>query len=254
MPRMGSSVEAASVARVEPARAWPRLPDGPVERTTSSLALWPWVKLGLHEGLSVERFCVLAGIEESALRDPATRFSQPTSDRVAQLAWERFGPGAAMQAALLIEPGQFQLVELIARSGSTVKDGVEDGCRYFPLLHDGGHLVYERLAGGRVALRWDPPQSYPVHHAFVELTFAVLVVGIRRETAQQAIAPDEVWFRHPAPDDRAVHTRVLGVEPRFGMPEDHVIFSAEVAALHLTRENAALHRAAIEASRPLLDE
>jgi hypothetical protein len=182
------------------------------------------------------------------------RFSQPVSDRVAQLAFTRFGPGAAMQAAPLIEAGQFLLLELIARSVAAVRDGLEQGCRFFGLLHSGGHLAYEPLAGGGAVLRWDPPQGYPVHHGYVELTFAVMLVGIRRETGRASAAPEEVWFRHRAPDDCALHTRVLGVEPRFGMPEDHVVFGADLAALPLTRENADLHRAAAEAGSVVLDE
>jgi hypothetical protein len=159
-----------------------------------------------------------------------------------------------MEAGLLVQSGQFALLELIVRSTPTVRKGLEYGCLFFPLLHDGGHLAYEALADGRAALRWDPPQSYPVHHGYVELTFAVALLGIRRETARPDATPDEVWFRHEAPDDLSLHTRVLGVEPRFGMPEDHVIFSASMAALRPTRANAAAHRAATEAGAAVLDE
>jgi hypothetical protein len=254
MPHLGDPIELAAAPRAEQSRARRTLPDGPIERTTASLGLWPWAQLAVREGLGIARFCALAGIAESALRDPAVRFSQPVSDRVAQLAFARFGPSAAMQAAQLIEAGHFQLLELIARSVPTVKEGLEQGCRFFPLLHDGGHLVFEPLAGGRAALRWEPPQSYAVHHGYIELTFAVALVGIRRETQEPSAAPDEVWFRHAAPDDRAQHARVLGVEPRFGMPEDHVVFGAELAERRLTRANPSVHRAAVEACAIALDE
>jgi hypothetical protein len=248
----GEPVVASSSIDLPPRR--PRAPDGPIERTTSSLGLWPWVQLAVSEGLSVAQFCELVELEESALRDPAVRFSQPVADRVGRIVYERFGPGAAMNAALLIEAGHFQLLELIARSAPTVRDGIERGCRFFPLLHHGGHLSSEPLAGDRVALRWEPPQSYGVHHGYIELTFAVALVGIRRETAQPGAAPDEIWFSHDGPDDAALHARVLGAQPRFGMPEDHVIFGAAMAALPLTRQNAEVHRAAAEAGEELLDE
>jgi hypothetical protein len=231
-----------------------RAPDGRIERTTASFGLWPWVQLALSKGGSVESFCKLAGVAESALRDAGVRFSQPVSNRVAQLAYMRFGPGAAMDAGLLVEAGQFNLLELITRTAPTVTKGLEYGCIFFPLLHDGGHLCYEPLAAGRVALRWDPPQSYDVHYGYVELTFAVALLGIRRETAQPDAVPDEIWFRHEAPYDCALHTRVLGVQPRFGMPEDHVIFGAPMAALRLTRENAGVHSAAAAAGAAGLDD
>jgi hypothetical protein len=231
-----------------------RAPDGRIERTTASFGLWPWIKLAVSNGESLEDFCDLADIEQSALRDMGVRFSQPVSNRVAQLAYERFGPGAAMQAGLRVEAGQFALLELITRSAPTVKHGLELGCHFFPLLHDGGRLRYEPLSGGRAALRWDPPQSYVVHQGYVELTFAVALLGIRRETTRPDAIPDEVWFRHEAPDDLVLHTRVLGIEPRFGKPEDHVIFGPDMAALRLRRDNAAVHRAAAEAAAAVLDE
>ncbi len=188
------------------------------------------------------------------MRDLGVRFSQPVSNRVAQLAYTRFGPSAAMEAGLLVKAGQFALLELIVRSTPSVSKGLEYGCLFFPLLHDGGHLCYEPLADGRCALRWDPPRSYAVHPGYVELTFAVTLLGIRRETACPDAMPDEVWFRHEAPEDLSMHTRTLGVEPRFGMPGDHVIFGASMAGLRPMRADAALHRAATEAGAAALDE
>jgi hypothetical protein len=250
--RVGAEVEGAS--RVERSKARVRAPDGRIDRTTASFGLWPWVQLAVSKGDSVEEFCELAGIAQSAVRDLGVRFSQPVSNRVAQLAYTRFGAAAAMEAGLLVKAGQFALLELIVRSTPSVRKGLEFGCLFFPLLHDGGHLCCEPLTAGRVELRWDPPQSYAVHHGYVELTFAVTLLGIRRETACPDAMPDEVWFRHEAPDDLSFHTRTLGVEPRFGMPEDHVIFGAAMAALRPTRANDAVHRAAADAGAAALDD
>ena len=252
MPGLRLDTELEPASRVEKARA--HAPDGRIDRTTASFGLWPWVRLAVSKGDSVEHFCELAGIEQSAVRELGVRFSQPVSNRVAELAYTLFGQTAAMEAGLLVEAGQFALLELIVRSTPSVRKGLEYGCLFFPLLHDGGHLCYEPLAGGRVALRWDPPQSYTVHHGYVELTFAVALLGIQRETARPDARPDEVWFRHEAPDDLSFHTDVLGVEPRFGMPEDHVIFGASMAALRPMRANAELCRAAADAGAALLDE
>jgi hypothetical protein len=247
-------LEREALGRVERAEADEREPDGPIDRTTASLGLWPWAQLGVQNGVTLERFCEQTGIEVSAMRDPGVRFSQPVADRVAEVAYAQFGPGAAMLAALTIEAGHFNLLELIARTAPTVHDGLTQGCRFFPLLHHGGYLRYERLASGGGVLRWLPPQGYPVHRGYVELTFAVALLGIRRETGAETLPLDAISFRHEAPDDTGLHTRVLGVLPRFGMPEDHVIFSAEALALSLTRNNAAVHHAARRAGSDLLPE
>jgi hypothetical protein len=250
--RLDAELEGAS--RVERSKVRVRAADGRIDRTTASFGLWPWVRLAVSKGDSVEHFCELAGVAQSAVRDLGVRFSQPVSNRVAQLAYTRFGPTAAMEAGLLVEAGQFALLELIVRSTPTVRMGLKYGCFFFPLLHDGGHLCYKALAGGRAALHWDPPQSYVVHHGYVELTFAVTLLGIRRETGCPDAMPDEVWFRHEAPDDLSLHKQALGVEPRFGMPEDHVIFGASMLALRPMRANAELHRAAADAGTAALEE
>jgi hypothetical protein len=223
------------------------------ERTTASLGLWPWVQLASSRGMSVERFCELAGVQVTALRDPEVRFSQLDANRVALLAFEHFGPGAAMHAALAVEAGQFNLLELIARSAPTVSAGLAQGCQFFPLLHDGGRLICEQRDGGAVALRWHPPE-YAVHHGYVELTFAVALLGIRREAAVASVAPAELCFSHPAPNDRSAHDSVFGTAARFGAGQDAIVFDRQAAALPLTRDNPDVHAAARKAAADLIDD
>jgi hypothetical protein len=218
------------------------------------MGLWPWARLAERRGLSLEAFCEFAGIDVSALRDPGRRFSQPVANRVAELSFAEFGATAALEAALTIEPGHFNLLELIARSAGSVSEGLEQGCRFFSLLHDGGRLVFEQQEEGAIALRWRPPASYDVHHGFVELTFAVAVIGVRRETGQESVAASRVRFSHAAPADSDLYTRVLGVQPRFGADVDEIVFDGEVAALPLRRHNQELHAAAVRSGAELIDD
>jgi Arabinose-binding domain of AraC transcription regulator, N-term len=222
--------------------------------TTASFGLWPWVELARRSGMSVEEFCDLADVAPAGLRDAGMRFSQSVANRVAQLAYEQFGVEAAMAAALTVEAGQFSLLELIARTATTVAGGLETGCRFFPLLHSGGKLIHERATDGVHALRWQPPADFEVHPGYVELTFAVALRGIRRETAHEELFPVEVWFTHEAPSRLELHEKVLGAAVRFAMPHDRMVLGAEVAALPLKRENAEIHKAAKKVATTLLDD
>jgi hypothetical protein len=222
--------------------------------TTASFGLWPWVELARRSGMSVEEFCDLADVAPTALRDAGMRFSQGVANRVAQLAYDHFGVEAAIAAALTVEAGQFSLLELIARTAATVADGLETGCRFFPLLHSGGTLLHETATDRSHALRWQPPEDFEVHHGYVELTFAVALIGIRRETSNEALFPLEVWFRHEASSQLELHEQVLGPAIRFAMPHDRMVLGADVAALPLTRGNAEIHAAAKKVARSLLDD
>lgn len=224
------------------------------ERTTSSLGVWPWAQLAVRKGIALERFCELADVQVSTLRDPEVRLSQADANRVAQLALSHFGPGAPLEAAVMIEAGHFNLLELIARSAPSVSAGLQQGCRFFPLLHDGGRLRCEPLEGAAIALCWEPPGGYEVHHAYVELAFAIAVLGIRRETGNAAIAPVELCFRHEASGDRARYAQVLGTAAEFGAQRDRVVFDRRVAGMPLVRGSTQVHAEAMRAAAELLDD
>jgi hypothetical protein len=231
------------------AHASAREPRG--EPTTSSLALWLWVELARRHHMPIERFCQLAGVTVAELRDPEMRFSQGVANHVAELANQHFGRGAGLAAALTVEPGHFNLFELLARSAPTVGHAIADVCRFFSLVHNGGRLVHETASDGSHTIRWQPP-GYEVHAAYGELTFAVLLLTLRRETGDQSARPTEIWFRAPAPSDLTLHERVFGRVPSFDMPEERMTFDARVAALPLARKNPAVHAAAIRTALELI--
>ena len=160
-----------------------------------------------------------------------------------------------MIAAQTVEAGHFQLLELLVRTAPTVGDGLRIGCWFFPLLHDGGRLVHERLASGAHAVTWLPPENFSVHHAYVELTFGVTVLGIRREARCAHASASEVSLRRGIVEDTSMYERVLGCRPRFGMHEDRMIFDRRVAALGMARCNADVHeKARILAHELIADE
>ena len=175
-----------------------------------------------------------SGIELSQLRQPFVRWSQRTCNHIAKFACDTFGADAAMSAAQTVEAGHFQLLELLVRTAPTVGDGLRIGCSFFRLLHNGGRLVHERMASGAHAVTWVPPEDYTVHHAYVELTFGVTVLGIRREARCAHASAAEVSLHRPGVHDTTLYERVLG-RPRFDMDEDRMLFDPRVAALGMVR-------------------
>jgi hypothetical protein len=223
------------------------------ERTTASCGLWPWVELTRRHNVDIERLCAFAGMKLSRLRQPFARWSQASCNRAAQFVCDEFGADAAMAAALTVEAGHFQLLELLIRTAPTVGDGLRVGCLFFPLLHSGGRLLHERSASGVHAVTWHPPKTYPVHRAYVELTFGITSLGIRREANRPAASAAEVSFRHCAPANTALYRQVLGVLPRFEMDEDRIVFDRSVARLRMARGNADVHAQALAVAEELIE-
>jgi hypothetical protein len=218
--------------------------------TTSTLTAWAWVRLGEQHNIALAEICDAAGASEGELRDPGGFLSQRAANRVAELAFERVGPHAAMLAAQLLDRGHFALPELVVRSAPTVGDGVPRACEVFPLLHRGSQLVHELLPD-RAVMRWQCQPGLVVHPAYIELVFAILVQGIRRETGQADTQAAAAWFQHEGPPDRSEHERLLG-PVRFAAPETRLELSGATLALPLLRASASAHSSAISVANEAL--
>jgi hypothetical protein len=228
-------------------------PTAPVElRPFASIGLWPWVELGRRNGIPIERLAEVSGVRVAELRDPDARLAQGEANRIAELICQQHGPDAGIAAALTVEAGHFTLFELLARTAPTLNDALVEGCRYFSLVHGDARLVYDSPPTGPRIMRLVLPDTYAIHRGFIELTFAVWMVGIRRETAQPFLTPAEVWFRHPAPQETGLYEELLGPGLRFGMPEDHIAFDRATTQAPLSRRNSELHAAAVDAARELI--
>ncbi|HMI92138.1 MAG TPA: AraC family transcriptional regulator ligand-binding domain-containing protein [Polyangiales bacterium] len=218
--------------------------------TTSTLTAWAWVRLGEQHNIALTEICDAAGVSEGELRDPGGYLSQRAANRVAELAFERVGPHAAMLAAQLLDRGHFALPELVVRSAPTVGDGVPRACEVFPLLHRGSQLVHEMLPD-RAIMRWQCPPELVVHPAYVELVFAIVVQGIRRETGHADTEAAATWFEHDGPPTPTEHERVLG-PVRFAAPETRLELSAATLALPLLRASASAHQSAVSVANEAL--
>lgn len=219
--------------------------------TTSTLTSWAWVRLGeQHGSFSLSDVCEAAGVSEGELRDPGGFLTQRGANRVAELAFQRVGPEAAMLAAQLLDRGHFALAELVIRSAPTVRAGVDRACEVFPLLHRGSQLVHEPLSD-RAVIRWHCPPELVVHPAYVELVFAVCLQGIRRETGVEDAHAAAIWFQHDGPQPARAHERMLG-PVRFGAPETRFELAAETLDLPLLRASASAHSSAVNVANEAL--
>jgi hypothetical protein len=243
---MGTSTN-PSRAAAQAARAGDRTSDvvaiASEPLTTSTLAVWAWVRLGEQHGIALAEIRDAAELTEGELRDPGVYLSQRTANQVAELAFERVGPDAAVLAAQLLDRGHFALPELVVRSAPTVRHAVDRACEVFPLLHRSSQLVHEALPD-RSIVRWQCAPELAVHPLYVELAFAICMQGVRRETGHDEANSAATWFTHAGPALSREHERVLG-PVRFSAPESRIELSAETLALPLQRASARTHSSAV---------
>ena len=250
-PNLGSDGESAERVGLHPPESEAL---NECTRTTASFGLWPFVEVLRRNDLPLERVCERIELSAERLRDPGERFTQAAANRLATLAFERLGDSAAVAAALTVEAGHFHLLELITRTAPTVAEGIEACCQFFPLLHDCGKFSCARADDGARTVLWHPPDVCSVHHGYVELTFAVAVLGMCRETGCETLRPARVQFTHAAPAERMLHEQVLGPNLDFGAHQAAITFDAETTRVRFKRSNSAVHAAAVRSANDTLDE
>lgn len=255
---MGSSINPARQGAKEPRAHAARadrtsdvVPSMGDLQTTSTLTAWAWVRLGeQHGGITLSEICEAGGVSEGELRDPGGFLTQRAANRIAELAFDRVGPGASMLAAQALDRGHFALPELVLRSAPTVRAAVDRACEVFPLLHRGSQLVHEPEPD-RAIIRWECQPELVVHPAYIELVFAVCVQGIRRETGREDAYAAATWFQHDGPQPAPEHERMLG-EVRFAAPETRFELVAETLDLPLLRASASAHSSAVSVANEAL--
>ena len=112
--------------------------------------------------------------------------------------------------------------------------------RYLPLWTTSAAYHVER-AGTALEIAWiysDRTASPHRHDCEMSLMAAASLGGLLEAGRWR---PQEVHFRHVAPEDPSEHLRLLRAPVRFGMPENLIVCDADVSATPVASVDPALH-------------
>jgi len=191
----------------------------------------------IESGLSI---LAADGLHLSSFSDLTVRIPHRTALALLDNAVAVSGdPGFALHAGAGAQPGEFGLVEMLARTAPTLGASMHAAARYLPLLHDGALVVIERegeQALWRHRLRPDLAESAAAHE-YVVAAFnfmALRMLGLD-------VAPLQVCFMHAAPPHAELHAPLFKTEVRFGCPTNALVFPALALDLPLRTADAPMH-------------
>jgi AraC-like DNA-binding protein len=148
-------------------------------------------------------------------------------------------PGFALHAGAGAQPGDFGVVEMLARTAPTLGASMQVAARYVSLLHDGAQVSIERdgeQALWRHTLRADLAQS-PGANEYVVAAFnfmALRMLGLD-------VPPLEVSFMHAAPPHAQQYELLFKTQVRFGCPSNAIVMPALALDLPLRTADAPMH-------------
>ena len=210
-----------------------------------------WVRSGALTGVpeliaelgqDPDRLLRACGIEPAALNNPDTPVSVIAvaallEEAAAACSCETFGLRLSQRQCLTLFGPMFPLFESAATIGRLLRNVVE----FFP-LHTKGALLAVQPAPGGVLVIYDVAAGVAAsHRQVIELGFGILVQELQRRAPDWQ--PEEVFFRHSAPRDMALHRAILGRLLTFNADRNAVFVDAALLARPNTSGDPELHRA-----------
>jgi AraC-like DNA-binding protein len=175
-------------------------------------------------GLDADRLLAEAGIEPALLDDPDARLTSGQADGLWRAAWIASGdPLLALRAAEATPFGAFRAIDYLGVTGATLGEGLRRVADYVPIVDPRGALRVVEERGG-MALLFGGKGGDVVPGPAQEYTLGV-VFSRARHAALAEPRLVEVRFAFPRPADVREHTRVFGLEPRFGAADAALLFS-----------------------------
>jgi AraC-like DNA-binding protein len=185
------------------------------------------VAVGLQAaGADVEAVFARAGIPLAEVGDPERRFPR---ERII-LLWEKAceavdDPAFGLHIAERVPYGAFGVLEYIARSSATLGEALARVARYVRLLEDAAEVALLRQ-GYEVTVVPGLGGGWFIQSDVMECLLAMTLRLLRELSGDAGLLPRAVEFRHAAPADTREHTRVFGVDVRFGTERDGITFAA----------------------------
>jgi len=219
--------------------------------TVSPTALAPFMRLleeagpaalqqSLDRSLAVLQRWGIAAVDLEA--DPTMRVPHGLAMDMFEVFQEAAGdPAAPLRAGLKLQRGDYELLEYLCGSCSTLGASIACLSHYYPLLI-AAELSLER-GPERSEVRFRITPGLPAPSAMNEFAlasnFAMSILHLTLN--EQVLPPIEVTFTHAAPSYAPVFEQVFGVPVRFGAPHNAMIIHTRMLEHPLRDADPVLH-------------
>ncbi len=220
------------------------------EKEISIRLVWPFARI---TATSAETIGMLArmGVPASAFANPDTRFPYRLAMRMLENSVKITGDQAlGLHAGEQIEPGDFDVLEYVARSAANLREAIAVMARYFRLLNDAAEIS---LAddGPNAALCFRLADDEPSPPALNDFMLAAAVAFSKRNTVYEP--PIEVRVMHARPSYAAEYERIFQAQVRFGAPCNALIVQRSRLSAPMLRANPRIGAAFELHAQQLLD-
>lgn len=149
-------------------------------------------------------------------------------------------PSAAVRAGLKLQRGDYELLEYLCGSCSTLAQSIQVLGKYYPLLIEAELSLVQQGERAELQYRLAPGLAAPpaMNEFALASNFAMSILHL---DLTDVVPPIEVTFRHPRPEYHAVFEQVFGVPTRFDAEHDAIVFHVSMLEHRLHGADPVLH-------------
>ena len=174
--------------------------------------------------------------------DPTTRVPHGLAVDMFEVFQEVVGdPAAALRAGLKSQRGDYELLEYLCGSCSTLGASIACLSRYYPLLIAAELQLEPGPERSEVRFRIMPglPAPSAMNEFALASNFAMSILHL--QLSEDLLPPIEVTFAHASPSHADVFEQVFGVPVRFGAPHNAIVIHTRMLSHPLRDADPVLH-------------
>jgi AraC-like DNA-binding protein len=223
------------------------------EAELSIRLVWPFARLTtLHP--RTDTILNGARVEPATFANPDARIPHRLAMDMLQTAVNATGdPALGLHAGEHVEPGDFDVLESVARSAGTLREAIECMARYYRLIHDAGEITLEDEGNGRIAVCFRVTDGVPQPPAVNDFIVTCAITFSKRNVKFES--PLEVRLIHDKPAYLSEYERIFQTRNiRFRARCNAIVLSAQRLAAPMGRANPRIAAAFEIHARQLLDK
>lgn len=220
--------------------------------TSSVLVIQPLLRAVAKAGVNLDEMLAAVGLQRETVQDRDGKISVDSMVELWRIASQMTGdPALSIHAAEAIEPGAFGVIDYVARCSSTLGEGIERSCRYYPLIHDAARPTLERHEGYCV---WSYELVGGMHYPRLVAEYALACwLVICRQGIRGEFNPLEVHFTHNQNVNMQEYQRFFRAPVKLGASRNSLVLDSKALDWTLTGAKAGLFEILDRHAQQLLD-
>ncbi len=211
----------------------------PDRRSIPYSLIWEMLQGARHQQIDIEPLLHRLSVDPNKLAQQSGRLSHDHFGILMRELWKLMGDECSGMLSRPAPHGSFAMMTFAALSSSDLGEALQRCCRFLSIMSEDIELALS-VEGEEASLSLHYRNPHDLSPGFIVLSWLVILIRFGSWLVNRPILIDRTSFRFPPPAYADEIPWMIPAIARFNQPENKVIFSAEILACNIVRDNATL--------------